>query len=159
MVLLYCITSFSPLFPDGTGSNSGVTLYVEPGHMWLSKKADGGTILGRGEIPKLALCWLGRQPGRDIYTERRVNVCRHMSWHLRRREQPVRNTHLGHPVMSPNKPNHYYHRKPTNYTAFTKDICHNRGKQILAKVLQNTSRHSKIWNWNFPRDNRKVNSF
>lgn len=109
-VLLYCITSLSPLIPDGAGSNSGVTLYaVEPGHMWLSKKADGGTILGREEIPKPALCWLGCQPGCDIYTEWRVNVRRHMSRHLRRREQPVTDTHLGHHVMSPNKQNHYYH--------------------------------------------------
>lgn len=122
------------------------------GHMWLSKKADGGTILGRGEISKLALCWLGRQPGRDIYTERRVNVRRHMSRHLRRREQPVRDTHLGHPVMSPNKPNHCYHLKPTNYTAFTKDIRHNRGKQILAQVFEHITTFQNILphSWNFP---------
>lgn len=154
MVLLYCITSFSPLIPDGAGSNSSVTLYVVPGHMWLSKKADVGTILGQGEIPKLTLCWLGRQPGRDIYTERRVNVRRHMSRHLRRREQLARNTHLGHPVMSPNKPNHHYHLKSTNYTAFTKDIRHKRGKQILAQVFEHITTFQSLLphSWNFPKE-------
>lgn len=139
--------------PDGDGSNSGVTLYaVEPGHMWQSKKADGDTILGQGEIPKPALCWLGRQPGRDIYTEWRVNVRRHMSRHLRRREQLVRNTHLGHRVM--NKQNHDYHLKPTNYTAFTKDIRHNRGKQILAQVFEHITTFQNLLphSWNFPKE-------
>lgn len=75
MIIFHSITRFSSLIPDSAGSNSGVILYaVEPGHMWQSEKADGGTIIGQGGIPKPALCWLRRQPSSDIYTECRVNA-------------------------------------------------------------------------------------
>lgn len=92
MTIVHSITRFSSLIPYSAGCHSGVILdAVKPGHMCQSEKADGGTIIGQGGIPKPALCWLRHRSLQVTFTQGSGLAFGHLRSRMTS-VQPVRNT-------------------------------------------------------------------